>query len=378
MAKSEEEPFDPLPATEKTTFRVAPLEIRNGRKWERVNGVSRLVIHENVQHVTAGDEVLVIGRLVPIGAPTVPGQFHFQDYFRAAQTLSAIHVFHAESVTVQQRASIPSFSGIRSYLRKQLDQLLWRYVHSDYAGFASAILLGNRQQLTAEMRDDFVITGTSHLLAISGLHVGILAGIFLIAYRLGVLPRRWALLLTIGFVVFYAWLVEFRPPVTRAAILLSLFCFGRLIGRAGLEFNLLAVAGILVLVVNPSDLFALGPQLSFLAVASLILYKDWIFPLPSDDPVDRLIRNSRPLLQRWLNQIGRRCKQAVLVSGLIWLVGLPLVAANFHVVTPIALLVNPLVLLPTGIALFAGLGVCLFAPGLHRWRGFAAGSPVRV
>ena len=159
---------------------------------------------------------------------------------------------------------------------------------------------------------------------------------------------------------FYSWLVEFRPPVTRASILIGLLCVGRLIGRRSLSFNWLAIAGFLVLIINPADLFALGPQLSFLAVGTIIFASDWMFWKPSEDPLDRLIANTRPPYVRWLNWMGCQTRTAFLVGGIIWMVALPLVAHEFHLVTPIALVLSPVLLIPMALALYSGLGVLLF------------------
>ncbi|MFT5302620.1 MAG: competence protein ComEC, partial [Mariniblastus sp.] len=144
------------------------------------------------------------------------------------------------------------------------------------------------------------------------------------------------------------------------AILIVLFCLGRLKGERHFSFNLLAVAGGIVLLINPSDLFGLGPQLSFLAVAALTFGRDWVFWPPSRDPVKRLIAGTRPWPVRYLHWAGRQTRTAFLVSGLIWGVAMPLVAYRFHLVAPVALAVNPLLLLPIAWGLYAGLGVLVF------------------
>ena len=247
-----------------------------------------------------------------------------------------------------------------SILRRRLNEMLWNYVGPEEAPFASAILLGNRQQMKKSSRDKFVQTGTAHLLAISGLHIGILAGAFLLLLRSPFLARRHCLWATIAFVIFYAWLVEFRPPVTRASILIVLFCFGKMIGERGTAINLLSTAALIVLAINPTDLFSIGPQLSFLAVTTLILGHQWIFGVPETDPLKRLIANTRPWTTRVLTGCGRSVKTAVFVSAIIWLVALPLVANRFHVVSYASLVVNPLLLLPVSLALYCGMGTLVF------------------
>lgn len=341
----------------KLTVRVR--RIRDGNRWRRATGITDLIIHAPAGNLRSGDRIRVFGRLVGSTPPTNPGQFDFRKFYRARNRLAFFHAYHRESVMVLRAASWNHSSWL-SRLRQNLNRLTWRYVDHQEAPFASAILLGNREQMTRPRRDAFMETGTIHLLAISGLHVGILAGSFFWLFRIGIVSRNKCLWATILFVIFYAWLVEFRPPVTRAAILVTMFCIGRLEGQKSFSFNLLAMAGLVVLLINPSDLFAIGPQLSFLAVATLTFGKTWIFWPPSTDPIERLIANSRPWPVRTLSSWGRQVRTAFLACGLIWLVAMPMVAFRFHLLAPIALLVNPFLLLPIAWGLYAGLGVLVF------------------
>ncbi len=343
----------------RTRLTVRVNRIRDGEQWIDAGGIADLVIHTFTKHVKSGDQIHVFGRLVASSPPSNPGQFDFQAYFRAESKLAFLHVYQADSVQVMMRTLVVERRFLSS-LRQRLNELTWTYVDHQEAGLASAILLGNREQLSRKRRDVFLETGTVHLLAISGLHVGILAGSFFLLFRIGLLSRRRCLWLTILFVVFYAWLVEFRPPVSRAAILVTLFCLGRLWGENHFSFNLLAIAGWVVLLINPSDLFGLGPQLSFLAVATLTFGREWVFWPPPIDPVKRLIASTRPWPVRCFNWMGRQLRTAILVSGLIWIVSMPLVAFRFHLIAPIALVVNPLLLIPIAWGLFGGLGVLVF------------------
>ena len=337
-----------------TRFRTRALRVRDGETWRPVSGNAELVMHCSVTNLRSGDHVRVFGHLVRPAPPTNPGQFDFSNHYRRQRLLAFVHAYHSDSVEIVSRTRWgPSL--LLSSLRRHFDLILWKYVGENEASFASAILLGNRRQMEKSRRDKFVETGTAHLLAISGLHVGILAGVFLFLLRGPYIQRRWCLWGTIFFVLFYAWLTEFRPPVTRAAILIALYSLGRLFGNKGFSINLLCAAGILVLAINPTDLFSIGPQLSFLAVATLTVGQKWIFPPASTDPLKRLIANTRPLPVRWFQWFLRWLRAAVYVSGAIWLIGLPLVANRFHVVAYISMLVNPLLLVPITLALYTGL-----------------------
>jgi len=355
-----------------TRFSARALQIRDGKEWLPASGNVELVIHDAADQFRSGDRVRVFGRLIRSSPPTNPGQFDFSQHYRRQRLLAFVHVYDVESVEILERADF-SFYRLRSSLRRRLDRLIWYYVGPAEAPFASAILLGNRQQMEKERRDKFVETGTVHLLAISGLHVGILAGAFLVLLRLPFFSRKQCLLATIVFVVFYAWLVEFRPPVTRASILIVLYCIGRWVGVQGFSLNLLAAAAVLVLMLNPADLFGIGPQLSFLAVATLTIGAEMIFWPRPEDPLQRLIANTRSYPVKCWNDFWRNARTAALVSFAIWLVALPLVANRFHVVAYSSVYVNPLLLLPITLGLYGGLGILVFGwwcPPIARLSGW--------
>lgn len=349
-----------IPVVDRTWVEIKPVRIRCGTVWDDASGKVDLVIHQKCDHIRSGDRVRIFGTLVAISGPTNPGQFDFREFYRNEGKAAVLHAFQPEAVEVIQ--AVGNWTGTRllSSLRRKMNDITWQSVPPEQAGLASAVLLGNREQLTVSRRELFLLTGTVHLLAISGLHVGILAGVFFFFFRIGLIRRETCLWATIVFVCFYAWLVEFRAPVSRATILIALLCVGRLKGQPILSFNWLAAAACLVLLINPSDLFQIGPQLSFLAVATISFGRQWIFwPLPSD-PIKRLIANTRPFHVRTVYWLGRQMRAAFLVSGLIWLVAMPIVAYRFNLVAPVALLVNPLLLLPIAVALYSGLGVLSF------------------
>jgi len=136
------------------------------------------------------------------------------------------------------------------------------------------------------------------------LHVGILAYGFWWVARLGRASRRGTLTAALFLVVAYAMLTDAGPPVERAAVLIGTVCLARLGGRQTQPFNTLALAGIVVLALNPTSLFQTGAQLSFLAVATLTCARRlprW-GALP-EDPLERLVAQTRPwpvrLARRW-------------------------------------------------------------------------------
>jgi competence protein ComEC len=355
--------LDTMKPKERIRFRMRVHSIRDDGKWQSafgIAGVSIFLSEEQsagklaIELPDCGDEVEIIGEFVGSRPASNPGEFDFESHFRAKGQFASVFVKSTDSVQRLTVAKSPS-RGIRAKLRTKIDDQLHEHLAPEKAAFASAVLLGNRDQMDIETRSRFLKTGASHLLAISGLHVGILASGFLLLLKLGFLSRRSCLLLTIAFVISYAWLVEFRPTVLRAAILICVMCGARLLGRNALSWGSLTTALMLVLIFNPADLFSLGTQLSFLAISSIIIGKLWIFRPTSQDPIDQLIAKTRPTFVRWIQTAGREIRAAFCVSFLIWALAIPLVTWQFHSVALIAPLLNPLLLIPMALALYFGL-----------------------
>ncbi|MGE0105023.1 MAG: ComEC/Rec2 family competence protein [Blastocatellales bacterium] len=152
---------------------------------------------------------------------------------------------------------------------RALNALIER-VSQPACGILAAGLLGNRYYLTRRAGEMFREGGTYHLLVISGLHIGVLAG--LIWWLAGVVApgvkTRFAL--TTGTVWGYAIMVGAQPAVTRAAIMLTIVLGGRLIFRDGGGANSVAASAIVLLVRNPSDLYNPAFQLSLLTVFVIV------------------------------------------------------------------------------------------------------------
>lgn len=148
-------------------------------------------------------------------------------------------------------------------------------IDGETAAFLLATILGEDSYLDGEVRDAFSAVGLSHALALSGLHVGVIAG--LLAFLL--FPTRF---LRAGFYLRpaitglliwgYALLVGMGPSVTRAAAMLSVFIVARLVQRGSNPFNSLCVAAVVVMAINPYSIFTPGFQLSFAAVLSILLF----------------------------------------------------------------------------------------------------------
>ncbi|MBC8355593.1 MAG: ComEC/Rec2 family competence protein [Planctomycetes bacterium] len=356
-----DDPMSTMPGRERTVFIVSATRVRDGTSWRKASGLMQLTSPGHVSDVRAGDRLRIFGSLSPASPPLNPGEFDFARSQRQRRMLCRMSVDAPECIAVLEPSSWWNPRTAIHAIRGRSNEILATHLQPEQAELASAILLGIREQVDSQRIEMFMTTGTIHLLAISGLHVGMLAAGFWVVARLGWLSRRRTLYLAIVLFVFYALFTDAKPPVVRAAVLISVMCTARLLGRRAFAFNTLALAGLILLIVNPTNLFQTGTQLSFLAVATLSCSQRVAFWLAApDDPLQRLISQSRPWPMRALRRTGVFVWQLCVASTVIWLVALPLVMYRFHLVSPIAALLNPVVWVPMGVALFSGFGVLLF------------------
>jgi competence protein ComEC len=245
---------------------------------------------------------------------------------------------------------------LRGWGQRQLQETLPR----ESSGVATALLLGEGSTMTNADWEKYIRTGVIHVLAISGQHLVVLA-IFLwfVLRLLGVRRRRGAIFVAL-FLLGYALLTGGRPPAMRSAVAVGIACGGLLLRRPVLVANSFALAWLTVAALNPMDLFSAGCQLSFLAVAVLYWCAGRLLPV-SDDPLERLIDESRPAWQRGLRWLVRGVALSYAITLVVWLAVAPLVAARYHLVSPAGILLGPPLTLLTSIALLAGFLLLLAA-----------------
>lgn len=356
-------PPDPLrtrPAEERTELVVRVQRVRDGQDWRVVSGEVAVQIAGRRNDLATGDRIRIWGILQAPPTRRNPGESSRSDGERAQRRLCQVQVQDAAAVRVLAPGSRYWPRAWLRQLRVACEAQLDTYLSAQQAALAKALLLGTRAGLDRELTNQFFQTGTVHLLAISGLHLGVLVGGFWCLARCLPLSRRTVLLSVLVLVTFYTLLTEAKPPVVRAAVIVSTLCIGRLCGRTPLSFNTLALAGLVIIAIQPTQIFQIGTQLSFLAVAVLLARARHQPCDQADHPLDQFLREHDWVGWRGIRAIGRNLVEVTRASAAVTAVSLPLVMGYFHLVSPIGLLVNPIVWAPVSLALFSGLGTILF------------------
>jgi competence protein ComEC len=356
------DPLWTMPTDERSRLKVRVVALRDGIRWRPAAGKAQLLVDGRLEEFAPGARLQVFGRILRPPPANNPGEFNFADYRRTQRQLCVLRASDPACVTpLEQHAA----GGVQSWfavLRALGSRLLWDYLAHERAGLAAAVLLGEREQLEHNRTEAFIKTGTIHLLAISGLHIGILVSILMLSLRFGAVPRGLNLAAIALLTIFYALLTDARPPVMRATVLIVALCIAMYLYRRSDGFNTLALAALVVLFWNPANLFRVGTQLSFLAVTTLIClepaWRRW--QQREREPLRALIASTRPLPYRMVRSCWTWGWHLTLAGLAIFLVALPLVMYHFHLFTPVGVLLTPLLYLPVALALASGLGVLLF------------------
>ncbi len=318
-----------------------------------LSGVVRLRIQASVIGARAGDRVRVTGWYTPDRPPSNPGERDFSRYGAERVSAGSISVPRAELV---ERLSGPS--GLRARAAAFIERLRDAGAgalpddDSNTSALLRALVLGERGPAYRELSEPFTRSGLAHVLAISGMHLGVLAGLGMLLVRItGDRPRTEALVV-IALVLLVLLLVPARAPIVRAGVIAIALTCGGLAGRRYHPIVLLAWAGVFVLAWRPSELFSPGFQLSFGVVAALvslapIVERRWFGPLTDPDT-----RTGGQRAMIWL-------RRAMAASFVAWIVSLALVAHAFGVVAWLSPLSAILAVPVAGLVLGLGYGAVI-------------------
>ncbi|MDZ4849791.1 MAG: ComEC/Rec2 family competence protein [Pirellulaceae bacterium] len=347
-----------------TLVEVRVTALRDHREWQRAEfGRMQLTIQGRVRRLFPGDHVECMVDWQLIGPPSNPGQFDFAAKYRRS------------GIFVRARTDVPTqVKKIGKPDRGRLDRLLsrvmvagdiafHRYVSHRQATLASALVLGQREQVEWSMQESLLATGTIHMLAISGMHIEMVAISVVAVCLILRVPRHTMLMATMVIVVAYALLCGGNPPVARAAVLVVVLGIAKWIGKTSNSMNLLGFAAVAVLLYRPSNWMEIGTQLSFLAVAILIVLKGE----PEEDAerrdrLEALLTETYHPLWKFGIVVVAYSYDLLRTSFWVWLLTAPLVLYRFHVLSPIAALLNLILWIPMLLALLSGLSLLVFGP----------------
>jgi len=294
--------------------------------------------------VSYGDKVRVSGVL---GAPPESGGFSYREYLLNKGITSLLTTSKLTVLPGRQTTWLGSLTnGARLTIFSRVEKLF----SPPEAYLIAGILIGMDKQIPPEVDQAFVDTGTSHIIAISGFNISIIA-VILITLFTSLFGKRWGTIAAIIGIGFYTLLAGADPPVVRAAVMGSLGALGVLLKRRNATLTLLFFAGMLMAFFDPNILYEPGFQLSFAATLGIISI------------VPPMVDRTREWLGRFLSD-ERAVKALTILSDLFiitiaaQITTLPIILAHFGKLSLITFVANPLILpLQPALMILSGLAV---------------------
>jgi competence protein ComEC len=227
-----------------------------------------------------GDRIQVTGRLKRVIGFHNPGGFNYERYMGFKRIWCRMWVPPKRVILLDRPVSATVSRRIENS-RQTVSDLIDTALIGESRVVLKALVIGDRSGITPRLREVFNRTGIGHLLAISGLHIGIVASVafiffkWLLSYSRFLLHRAWAGKLAAIFtfipVVIYGVMAGMSPSTQRAVVMVAVFLLAYLAGKIQDAFNTLAVAGVVILAIYPPAIFSISFQLSFAAVGFIIL-----------------------------------------------------------------------------------------------------------
>ena len=268
-----------------TTFKIKVISADH----QKVNGemlcfFPSKISTDIIKAIEPNNELVFIAKCKPIAPPKNPYQFDYKTYMERKGIYWRAYI---QSIGhINQNSKSKEIKSHIEYLRNYLANTIDKHFNNESASVLKTLLLGKRNDLDEELYQNYVDAGAVHILAISGLHVGIITSILLfflqkipntlLSYRL----IRY-LTLSIGLWAF-ALIAGSSPSVLRATLMFNLIGLSLLIRDKGGRFDSLMLSMLFLLLINPSYLYDVSFQLSYAAVFSILTFYPialrWWFP----------------------------------------------------------------------------------------------------
>lgn len=337
----------------------------SNKEWKKMTGMIHTVIGQGNQYSVnepvvlyvksdnftceSGDELLISSDLLPIANSNNPGEFDSENYWKKQGYKYMLFVNSDQFKiinTFEQNRIVKCLSTLHNYLNSALE----RNLQGRELAIAKALILGDKSLLDTETRNSFSNTGAMHVLAVSGLHVGIIMQIllFLFGQFSAFISKKTSFFIVVGILWIYAVLTGLSPSVLRAVFMFSVLAYAQISSKNYNSVNTLFFTAFVILLFNPYNLFDIGFQLSFLAMLGIFLFYK---------PIEQLV-----FLE---NKILRKIWQGTAIGFAAQLMTTPLSLYYFHQFPNYFFLTNIGLMATSG--LIMGAGLFLFSIAWWNW-----------
>ena len=323
-----------------TLFELDVEAVDRGGGFEPASGALLVRVKQEEHRLQLGRRIEVLGWLSAIGPTQNPGEFDYRAYLNRQGISGRISLMRRGNWRALGPAPRWTFTGVRRTVGDEAVASLKLGMPEDteQQALLDALLLGRRTGEMSDLSDSFRAVGLSHVLSISGAHLGILLFLVWALGRLMIGRPGVVTVLVLVVLVLFLLAVPWRTPIIRAAIMAAVFCFGYGFGRRLTGVQVLCTATLVVLIWKPTELFSAGFQLSFGVVGAILLFGGPVSRRILPEPEVKVIHPSGwDLLMRWLVDFFA-------VSLVAFTVAMPVVMYHFQLVSPLAVLLSMLAL----------------------------------
>lgn len=322
------------PNQDKISFKVKVSQIERGDFSIRTQGLILVNTYLDDSPYEYGDVLKIKGKLEkPIGQKNF-GEFDYELYLAREKIFTYINIWQEKDIQKIGENDSNFLVSFSLSARDKIKEITKQTLPPPYNYLLVGMLLGEKSFIPSHLKEIFAEAGIMHILAVSGLHVGIIAMALLALLSMLKLPKKFKLFILILILITYASITGFRPSVLRATIMFILLIGGKLINRSRNLNISLFFAAFLILLLNPLILYDAGFLLSFIVTFFII--------------------NLSPILQGLLSKIVVWIKNPLAVSTAAWVGIFPLSAYFFSKVSIISIVSNIFIIPLTGIAVILG------------------------
>lgn len=270
-----------------------------------------------ITQIKHGSTCQITGQLKHAEQSRNPGQFDYQSYLLEQGIAAQITVTSMSDITCEGKSLLHPIYSLRTTFQNHVVQKLTPYT----SAWLNALVLGDRTLLSDETVSLFQRWGMSHILAISGLHIGLIVSlVYFLLVKLNVTTKEKAHMLIILFLPIYAIISGGQPSVWRASLMVLLFLIIRKLNTHYAATDILSIVFMILVIFDPKIVYHIGFQMSFIVTFSLILSKPWISETVS--PFFQMLR----------------------ISFIAQMVILPIQFINFYTFQPLSIIVNTIVI----------------------------------
>lgn len=258
-----------------TKIQVKIIAYKNKDEWFETSGNTIVFIENNeaVHNLKIGDKIIFSANLQDIENKGNPEEFDFKKYLSHNLIYSTDYLNSSDWKLLKETQDFKLVHRFSRFRNRLIEVLKSNNLNNDELAVASALALGYQDSLSDQLRHAYASSGAMHILAVSGLHVGIVYGmiIFFLSFIKNEKLYHAKIIVSILLVWAYAFLTGLSPSVSRAAFMFSIMAIGNFQKHKSSSLNAVAASAFILLLINPYNLVKLGFQLSYIAVIGIII-----------------------------------------------------------------------------------------------------------